>query len=429
MLLINTITGEILVWVGSGDFYNNYDKGQIDGVLATNQPGSSMKPFLYGMALDHGYSPATILPDIPTDFGFEELYVPQNFNNRFNGPVRFRVALASSLNVPAVYLLNKLGVNNYIDWLKNLGFYSLDNDDSGLGLALGNGEVSLYELVQGFSAFPRDGNVIPLRATTGISQQKKVYSTDTARIMCHILSDKAARATGFRNTKAFDTPFPSIFKTGTANQYQNITALAATPLFTVGVWMGNFDGETVVGKTGSSIPASIAKTMLEVVQKESVDFKEPEQWKKAKICSLSGMIAGPHCPHTVMEYVRGDSEQTCNWHSENGVSYPPIYHNWLNQKNREGFIDENGSLNIISPKNNSVFFFDSNAGDKQKLFVEFTSPGDLPVEVNLINNTSGNQLNFEVINEYRITLPIERGEFTLTMTCGEESREINYVVY
>ena len=99
ILILNTKTAEVLAWAGSSGFNDDDNQGQIDGVTVPNQPGSSMKPLLYALALDNGYLPSDVLPDIPTDFGFEELYIPQNFNNRFNGPVRLRSTLASSLNV------------------------------------------------------------------------------------------------------------------------------------------------------------------------------------------------------------------------------------------------------------------------------------------------------------------------------------------
>ena len=110
ILVCDTQSGAILAWVGSADFFDDAHSGQVDGVLSLQQPGSSMKPFLYALALEKGFSPSSVLSDIPMEFGFEKLYAPQNFNNRFNGPVRLRVALASSLNVPAVFLLNEIGI-------------------------------------------------------------------------------------------------------------------------------------------------------------------------------------------------------------------------------------------------------------------------------------------------------------------------------
>ena len=234
ILIFETKTGSILSWVGSADFFDERHNGQVDGVLSVEQPGSAMKPFLYALALENGFSPSSVLPDVPMEFGFENLYVPQNFNNRFNGPVRFRVALASSLNIPAVYILNELGIDKYLKKLSSLGFQSLENKTPGLSLALGSEEISLLELTRAFSVFARDGVFIPLNFTTDSSgssdsQRTTVYDINTARIIADILSDKEGRALGFGYSQMFATDFPAIFKTGTANQYQTITAVGATP--------------------------------------------------------------------------------------------------------------------------------------------------------------------------------------------------------
>ena len=195
--VINNRTGEILIYVGNASYLDEEHGGQIDGVQVTNQPGSSMKPFLYAQNLEMGIEPTAVLPDIQMDFGGQGVYVPLNFNNRFNGPVRFRIALASSLNVPAVYLLYNIGIDSYLEQLKKLGFDSLDGkrDGIGLSLALGSGEVKLCEMVRAFSVFTGDGMLPELsfeKKSTAAKRNVKCYEKDTARIMCSILSDKSA---------------------------------------------------------------------------------------------------------------------------------------------------------------------------------------------------------------------------------------------
>ncbi|MEW5818318.1 MAG: transglycosylase domain-containing protein, partial [Spirochaetota bacterium] len=270
-ILIDNQSGEILAYVGSRNFFGDDDSGQIDGVQVANQSGSCIKPFLYAYALEHGFTPNTVLPDIPLEFGSSQVYLPQNFNKRYNGPVRLRVALASSLNVPAVYLLHQIGVTKFFDFLLSLGFESLKSqaNTAGLGLAVGNGEVSLYELARAFALFPRRG--LPLELTPfklehppfGSYQveRKPIISDYAADLICDILSDKASRILGFGETSVLNVDFSAMFKTGTANQFQHIWALGATPDYTIGIWMGNFSGDTVIGKTGSSIPAQIAVEM------------------------------------------------------------------------------------------------------------------------------------------------------------------------
>ena len=444
ILVLDTQTGAILAWVGSSNFFDDEHKGQVDGVLSCQQPGSSMKPFLYALALENGFLPSSVLPDIPMEFGFENLYVPQNFNNRFNGPVRFRVALASSLNIPAVWLLNEIGIEKYQKRLNSLGFNSLKEQDTGLSLALGGAEVSIFEMTQAFSVFARDGRFIPLwaiddfdsdPATTKDKSQfpdseksAQVFDTNTARIICDILSDKDARALGFGYNQTFQTPFPSMFKTGTANQYQNITALGATPRYTVGIWMGNFSGETVIGKTGSSIPAKIARDILVMLQgNKGEDFKKPAQFKKVRICSLSGKEACENCPDTVKEYVPiGEkSQEQCDWHTKNGTSYPAEYATWFHLKNRSGIVDDKGSpLKIISPRNGSTFFYDQSIRkDQQKLVVE-ASGGSEETARFFVNG----RFFCESRRPFLAQVPIERGEEKISVQCGEESALISIVV-
>ena len=397
---IENETGNIIVWVGSNSYFDRDHQGQIDGVTAMNQSGSSSKPFLYALALDKGYKPSDVLPDIPLRFGSDEVYIPRNFNNRYNGPVRFRTALASSLNVPAVSLLDSIGEAFYADTLDKLHFDSIRTKglDAGLALALGSAPVSLYELVRAFSVFPRDGTVIPLRLLedSGGSGEalrsadsppdsvnddfspSRVYSPDSARIICSILSDSEARVKGFGFSSVFKTDFPSMFKTGTANQYQSLIALCASSAYTVGVWLGNFSGETVIGKTGSSIPAYVAKEVLTRLQSSADgngkilparNFAEPEHWHRGTVCALSGMIASSDCPNTISEYLpdsltaEDKKKLRCTWHTkENGrlkTVYPEEYRNWFLSAERYGAVNAGGvPLTIVRPMSGSRFLYD-----------------------------------------------------------------------
>lgn len=440
LLVINNDDGSVLAWVGNGDWYDDSNGGQIDGVLVNNQPGSSMKPFLYALGIetldDDGnplYYPSKILADTPQEFGSSKLYIPANFNNRFNGPIRLRIALASSLNIPAVSTLNELGVNNYLDCLYELGFDSLKKGgiEADLGLALGAGEVNLAELVPAFSVFVRDGKYIPLEYSNKMEVQ--VYSPDTARIMCSILSDKASRALGFGYSQTFQTNYPSIFKTGTANQYQNIIALGSTKKYTIGVWMGNFSGQTVVGKTGSSLPAWVAKNILDVLERESPseypDFEKPEEWKITKICSLSGLPAGPYCPTTVSEYLKDNvNYKMCDWHIKSGndiqIIYPAEYQSWVLDNHISGIINYEGSpLKIQTPQNNSLFYYSELNSEYQAITVQITGGYGQTLHVDYDGD-----FYMMIERPFEFQLPVERGNHKLTITCQNEKQSINYTV-
>lgn len=445
LLLINNKDASVISWVGSENWFDDSVSGQIDGVLVKNQPGSSMKPFLYALAFDTPdekgnplYYPSKVIADIPQEFGGENLYIPANFNNRFNGPIRTRVALASSLNIPAVTILNEIGVNNYLNKLYELGFDSLryGGKEADLGLALGAGEVTLYELVNAFSIFPRDGKDF---------KGNQIYSQDTARLICSILSDKSSRALGFGYAQTFETDYPSIFKTGTSNQYQNITALGATKDFTIGVWMGNFAGQTVIGKTGSSLPAWVAKNLLDYVEKsvdkniqeydksqvyEKKDFDKPENWTLQKICSLSGLKAGPNCPASVYEYIKNGCElESCDWHKKNTdgdieIIFPSEFQQWIKTNNINAVINYNSSpLTLLSPRDNSIFYYSSTSATKQAINVQVIGGSANQLSIFYDNNPS-----FQVQRPFDFHLPVERGNHTCTCICGNEKITFNFLV-
>jgi penicillin-binding protein 1C len=454
-IVIDNAGGQVLAWVGSADYNNNEAGGQIDGVLARNQPGSSMKPFLYALALEQGFKPNDGIADVPMNFGSDALYIPQNFNNRFNGPMLFRYALASSLNIPAVYLLYRLGVKNYTDFLVSLGFQSLQEstdtggnaaEEAGLGLALGNAPVSLAELAAAFSVFPRDGVYLPLNYTTEAVQKQNAppsvrgnsyssplggrvgessaISPDTTRLICAFLSDNSARVLAFGDSATFRTSFPAMFKTGTANQYQSITALGATPQYTAAVWMGNFSGETVIGKTGSSIPAAIVSDTLTFLQEPGRSFPQPEHYHLEPVCSLSGMAPGAACFSVLDEYLRdGDELQPCTWHrlDANGrplTVYPAEYQAWFNAAPRQGMLDYSASaLEIVTPRPGFHFL----SGTEQ-----------IPVEV---TGGSGDTLEviydgeqFSISRPFSFFLPSRPGAHSLQVSCGGESAAVRFTV-
>jgi len=422
-LVIDNITGEVLAWAGSADYNNERAGAQIDGVLTKSQMGSSMKPFLYALALENGFKPADVLADIPSKYGKEEVYIPQNFNNRFNGPVLFRIALGSSLNIPAVDLLYSLGVQNYGSFLASLGFdlSAEEVEHSGLGLALGNAPVSLAELATAFAIFPRDGQTLSLRFDSADSfdtenPNSQVISADTARLICSILSDHRARLLAFGRAVNFETPFPAIFKTGTANQFQSIAALGATPRFTAAVWMGNFTGETVIGRTGSSLPASVVRSLLLRLHSSAPveKFREPVGWSRIPVCALSGLSPLGDCPSVIEEYFpSGESPGPCSWHA-GGLSYPPEYQSWFLSRLREGELDyASALLEIVTPRDNYSFL--PSRGENSSIPVEVIGGINDELEVDHNGRT------FTVRRPFVFFLPYTPGRHSLTVRNGDES--------
>ncbi|WP_455383489.1 penicillin-binding protein 1C [Salinispira pacifica] len=453
-LVVDNRSGEILAWVGSADFFDAAHSGQIDGVMIRRQPGSAIKPYLYALALEKGFTPATVLPDIPTQFGGAEVYIPENFNRRFNGPVRLRTALASSLNVPAVYTLQRLGVAGFTAKLRELGFVSLEGqtESVGSGLALGNAEVTLYELVRAFSVFPRNGITLGYRwALEGDAPDilepeggsyrpgSRVYTGVAAGLIRDILSDRVGRVTGFGTRSVLNTPYQAMFKTGTSNQFNNIWAVGATSRFSVGVWMGNFSGSTVIGKPGSSLPAAVVVEMLSMLSSAQDHFAPPEGVHQVEICALSGERATANCTATLREYFPdGVEPPPCSWHRGGGqpVWYPPLFQRWAARRDynylagsgtpNSGRRDAPASadLHIVHPPDGSVFYFDPTARpEEQAIRLEAISDSDEPISVSV-----NGAFMAEGESPLVVMLPLRRGTYAVTARQEDGKDSVAYTV-
>ncbi|MBN2511283.1 MAG: transglycosylase domain-containing protein [Spirochaetales bacterium] len=358
VLITENATGEILCYLGSGDWYDEEHSGQIDGIRMERQPGSTLKPFLYAAAIEKGYHPATMLADVPLTLGETEVYMPQNNDNRYRGPVLLRKALVSSLNIPAVDTVVHLGVQNFADVLIRCGFSSIQaqRDTLGSGIAVGNGEVSLYELVQGFSVFSRDGLFIPLGFTPRQSREPvRVFTPVAAALLRDILTRHIKNP-----FSAQPRPFEGLFKTGTSNQFNNIWALGSSRKYTIGVWMGNFSGETVMGKPGSSIPLSLALKILMQIDSDSrfTPASEVPGISRLELCSLSGLRATEHCPGRILELVPSDSRPGfCTVHGPQGTRLPPQFDTWARATGGT-VIEETTDVDISYPPDGAIFYLD-----------------------------------------------------------------------
>ncbi len=260
-LVIDNRTGEVLAYLGSLDYFDDAYLGRNDGVRALRQPGSTLKPFLYEYALESGaIAPQTMLADVPSSYAIPngEIYSPEDYDRRFSGPVSVRLALANSLNVPAVRVLSKVGVPAFLDRLHALGFEHLQRAPAyyGLGLTLGAGEVTLWDLAHAYVTLARNGNAIPLRTIAGDGQSESVQIGDPSywELVTNILSDRYARAQAFGIGSVIDMPFPAAVKTGTSSGYRDTWTVGYTPEYTVAVWVGNFNGapmQRVAGVSGA----------------------------------------------------------------------------------------------------------------------------------------------------------------------------------
>jgi penicillin-binding protein 1C len=258
VVVLDNETGDVLAYVGSSG--NLSRSPEVDGAVARRLAGSTLKPFLYSLAIERRLlTAASILDDSPlsitTAMG---LYVPQNYDRNFKGPVTLRSALASSLNVPAVRTLEIVGYSGFHARLRNLGLATLDRDAEhyGYGLALGGGEVTLVDLTNAYRALANAGKFSAVHfrmAEKGGEAQ--VIDERAAFIVSDILSDPAARAGTFGLASALATPYHASVKTGTSKDMRDNWAVGFTRRYTVGVWVGNFSGDAmhdVSGVTGAA---------------------------------------------------------------------------------------------------------------------------------------------------------------------------------
>jgi len=272
VVVMDTASAEVLAYVGSQDPKSERQLGQNDGAASLRQPGSALKPLLYAAAVDRlGLVPGSVLPDEPLTFRTPTgHYTPDNYDRRFRGPVTLTRALSSSLNVPAVFVLERLGVERGLRALQSFGLTSLDREPEhyGLGLALGSGEVSLLELTAAYASLGRGGVFRPARLVNHANggSPERVVSEHAADVVTRILEDERARAEMFGGA-ALAPGARFALKTGTSSGFRDAWAFVYDERRTVGVWVGNFDGSPMVRTTGALGAAPLAvEAWLEAVR-------------------------------------------------------------------------------------------------------------------------------------------------------------------
>jgi 1A family penicillin-binding protein len=324
LVAIQPSTGEILAMVGSADFNNTAISGQVNmAVSETRQPGSSIKPVNYVAAFEKGWTPATLIWDVPSEFppsgdpnDTRPPYIPNNYDNTFHGPVTVRTALANSFNIPAVKTLQFVGVygdHGFIAMANRLGITSLTRNDYGLSLTLGGGDVSVLEMTGMYSVFANSGvRVPPVSITKIVDYQGRVIyqytppqgqpaiSPEHAYLITSILSDNQARSWMFGSNSVLNLSFPVAAKTGTTNDFRDNWTLGYTPDLVAGVWVGNADYTPMVNTTGLSGAAPIWSQFMQyavpyVAKGHPSWFTRPAGIVEETICSLSGTLPSQWC--------------------------------------------------------------------------------------------------------------------------------------
>jgi penicillin-binding protein 1C len=259
VIVVENATGEVWAYVGgAGDISNAPD---FDAIRAPRQPGSTLKPFLYALAVDkHLLTAASLIEDTPLELPEQRgIYRPLDYDREFRGLVSMRTALASSLNVPAVRTTDMVGVEVFADRLRRLGFSGLveEGDYYGAALALGSADVTIWQLVNAYRTLANGGKYSDLRLTTDADTQKstQIYSPEASFVISDILSDRASRSTTFGLENSLASRYWSAVKTGTSKDMRDNWCVGYTDKFTVGVWVGNSSGapmRDVTGITGAA---------------------------------------------------------------------------------------------------------------------------------------------------------------------------------
>lgn len=360
LLSVDVKTGQILAWVGSNDYFDDSIDGAVDMVTSLRQPGSSIKPLTYLLAFEKGYTPATVLFDVPTQFSTATgPYSPKNYDLDYHGPIRVRTALASSYNIPAVKTLDYVGVENFIAFLRNLGIDTLNqsSDHYGLALTLGGGEVRPYDMAKAFLTLANYGYKKPLSDILLVtdSNQKTLLSwrqpsenfvlgtsgKQHAYQIIDILKDANARIPGFGEDSVLELSHEAAVKTGTTRNFRDNWTIGFTPELLTVVWVGNADASPMENISGVDGAAPIWANFMEqaLAGKPSSHFNVPQGLHQINICAISGLLPGDLCQENIIEwFVQGsepmkidDYYQKLSIDSSTGHA---IYPECLNQYNK-----------------------------------------------------------------------------------------------
>ncbi len=331
LVAISPKSGEILAMVGSADYYNEEIHGQVNMATSpTRQPGSSIKPFTYLAAFEKGWTPATLIWDVPSEFppsgnpnDTRDPYKPDNYDGRFHGPVTVRTALANSYNVPAVKALQFVGIydnpdtqeqDGLINLLRRFGLTSLSRNDYGLSLTLGGGEVSLLEFTSAYATLANGGMRMPPYAITKILDYngnvvyqyqpppgQQIVRAEHTYLITSILSDNEARTPAFGPNSVLSLPFQAAAKTGTTNDFRDNWTMGYTPDLAVGVWVGNADYTPMQDTTGVTGAAPIWSQFMQQVEPlvsngNPTPFTRPAGIIDRVICATSGTDPSQWCP-------------------------------------------------------------------------------------------------------------------------------------
>lgn len=346
-MIVDSATLEILAMAGSCE-YGPLAAGFNNVCVASRSGGSILKPFLYALALENGYFPSYVIPDTMQTFKTPQgEYQPANADRRSYGPVTIRSALGNSLNISAVKMLNLLGISNFCRMLVELGLVS-DKPGAaefyGLGLAIGNPELRMLDLVRAYGIFANQGNLRSLKFFPDQPQSSSsIISPRTAYMIFDIMADPSARLFTFGNPAFFKTRSMTGLKTGTSTEYRDCWLVAVNSRFIMALWVGNFSGAPTRALSGAIACGPIFHDINDYLETryQPSPVSVPDGIIRRAVCSISGQLPGPNCFMTGYEIFAEDGNlpEICAFHRSAGEGHdlPADYASWL--RYRRQFLD------------------------------------------------------------------------------------------
>ncbi len=371
-VILDARNSDILAMVGSADYNDPTIQGAVNVATSLRQPGSSIKPLVYAAAFEKGWTPFTTITDEPIQFKTADglPYSPRNFDLTYHGEVTLAEALAQSLNVPAVRVMDFVGIRDFLQWAERLGITTFDQpaEHYGLSLALGSGEVRLLDLVNAYSVFANHGRRADVRFLLSDDPPRavSVLQPGTARAISAILSSNELRLSAFGEENPLNLPFPVAAKTGTTRNFRDNWTIGYTDDYAVGVWVGNARGEVMEGVSGITGAGPIFYKVMMMLNEMT--------GTRLTVSPRGQAIVRP----------------------------------------QEGDIEE---FRIITPFANDVFLFDiTKPAEFQKVKLEASAPAEWFVDGQRVGEGPS------------VLWPLEKGEHRIMAIAGEEERVVEIVV-
>ncbi|MBN2246192.1 MAG: penicillin-binding protein 1C, partial [Candidatus Aminicenantes bacterium] len=321
-LLIRSSSMEVIASAGSADYFNQDIQGQVNGTAAKRSPGSLLKPFIYGMAIEKGFiHPMTMLKDTPLSFG---AFNPENFEQDFAGPIKAQDALVRSRNVPAIWLASQVGSDSLYGFLKKAGISQLKAPSFyGLaGMVLGGIELTMEELITLYAMLARRGELHPLRKQVSdpLGIPIRLMSEEAAFLTLEMLNNNPPPKMEFL-PRWINHSIPVAWKTGTSYAFRDAWAVGIFGDLVLAVWVGNFDGHGNPAFVGRQAAGPLLFELVDSLKTKGIPDSIPMDHRtmnltKVEVCALSGLLPGPSCPRTIRTwFIPGVSPiKTCNIH-------------------------------------------------------------------------------------------------------------------